>query len=69
MTATTTAPPPIELVSLAETCRILDASLSTIYRLGRKGELQFLKHGNRTLIRLADVRAYIDRLPAIHPAE
>ncbi len=66
MTATITAPLPIELVSLAETCRILDASLSTVRRLGRTGVLPLRKRGRRTVVRLEDVRAYADRLPAIY---
>ncbi len=42
-------------------------SRSAIYRAAAAGEIKLIKLGRTTLVDLASVRAYLDRLPRLTP--
>ena len=42
-------------------------SRSALYRAAAAGEIKLLKLGRTTLVDLASVRAYLDRLPCLTP--
>jgi excisionase family DNA binding protein len=47
-------------LSVKDAARLLGLGRSTIYRLIGEGELQTIKLGNRTLIKMASLRSLID---------
>ena len=49
-------------VTILQACELTGLGRSTIYRLFDSGELQRLKSGSRTLIKVADLEAYIESL-------
>jgi excisionase family DNA binding protein len=51
-------------VAPTEAARLIGLSRTSLYRLCAAGELSLLKVGGRTLIRTADLAAYLDRLAA-----
>ena len=51
-------------VTIPQACELTGLGRSTIYRLFDSGKLQRLKAGTRTLIKVADLEAYIESLTA-----
>lgn len=61
--------PPLPLaVNLRGAAELSSFSESTIDHAIRAGELSCRRHGNRVLIRTADLAAWIDALPSGRPA-
>lgn len=50
-------------VTVANAVRASGLSRTTIYEALRRGELTAMKAGRRTLIRYADLQAFMERLP------
>jgi len=53
-------------VGVDDAAALMGVGVSTVYRLLKRGELTRLKLGHRTLIRLSEIEAFIDRL-AVEP--
>jgi excisionase family DNA binding protein len=51
--------------SIGEVCRVLGIGKSSLYKSIKSGELPAKKRGHRTLILADDLRAFLQRLPAI----
>jgi len=49
--------------TISEACRISGLSRSELYRRLATGDITAVKNGNRTLILIESLRAFIDRLP------
>jgi len=49
-------------VTIPQACELTGLGRSSIYRLFEKCKLQRLKAGSRTLIKVADLEAYIESL-------
>lgn len=56
-------------VTINDACRITGIGRSKLYQEINAGRLQLRKAGQRSLIRLVDLRAYIDALPQWHPQQ
>lgn len=52
-------------ITIAEACSAAGISRSSIYEAIRRGELTAVKFGAKTLIRVDDLRAWLDSLPPI----
>jgi excisionase family DNA binding protein len=50
-------------VSISDACRIIGLGRSSIYREIQAGRLVALKAGNRTILPVAGLRAWIEALP------
>jgi excisionase family DNA binding protein len=55
-------------VTIPEACRLSGLGRSKIYSEINTGRLPIRKAGSRTLIRVVDLKAYIDALPSGGPA-
>jgi excisionase family DNA binding protein len=63
-TAESPRPTPLA-VPPATACEMIGISRTGLYRLARDGEIALLKIGSRTVVRTADLQAYLDRLAAV----
>jgi excisionase family DNA binding protein len=50
-----------QLLSLDEASQLLGVSRGSVYNLVRRGQLQHVKIGRRSLFDLADVNAFVER--------
>ena len=50
-------------VTIAEACNLASSSRSEIYAAILRGELRARKRGRKTLILMADLRAWVEGLP------
>jgi excisionase family DNA binding protein len=53
-----------EAVSISEACAVIGIGRTKLYQAIKEGRLVACKIGNRTVIRLADLRAFIASLPS-----
>ena len=52
-------------VTVAEACNVASSSRSEIYAAILRGELRARKRGRKTLILMADLRAWVEGLPEL----
>jgi excisionase family DNA binding protein len=56
-------------VTVAQACEITGLGRTTIYEALRSGRLSARKCGRRTIIRVDDLRSWIDQMPAMIDAD
>ena len=57
-----------QILPLDDVCREYPGfSRSRLYRLSSEGRLEILKIGVRSMVRRADIEAFIDAAPRLHP--
>lgn len=55
----------VEYLNVAATARRFGISRATVYRQIRDGTFRAVRHGNRSLVELASVRAWLATLPDV----
>jgi excisionase family DNA binding protein len=55
-------------VTVSDAVTVSGLSRTTIYEALKRGDLSAMKAGRRTLIRFADLEAYMERLPTYRPS-
>jgi len=54
-------------LTISEACAASRASRTTVYEAIKAGQLRALKRGRRTIILAADLRTWLEGLPAVEP--
>lgn len=53
-------------LTVAEACAAARIGRTTLYEAIKRGDLVAAKYGRKTLIRVSDLRNWLERLPPIH---